>query len=154
MGSDLVSEAFTPQDGGGASASAPFAYTNTFKEAFPYFLSIGMTYEQFWEDDVELTRYYRQAEEIRLDKINQELWLQGAYVYSAIGSMTPILRAFSKATKPEPYLEEPLPRTEKQIREIEERKFKEKEEEMKARLIGFANQMSTKKKADDEIDGS
>lgn len=38
------------------------------------------------------------------------LWLQGMYVYEAIGDMAPILQAFAKkGTKPTPYPTEPYP---------------------------------------------
>ena len=42
-----------------------------------------MTYEQFWEQDCELVKYYRKAAQIRQDLRNQDAWLQGAYFYEA-----------------------------------------------------------------------
>ena len=48
--------------------------------------------------------YYRKAEEIREEKLNWQLHLQGMYVYEAICDASPILRAFAKrGTKPIPY---------------------------------------------------
>ena len=105
-------------------------YTERFNEFFPYYLSIGMTYEQFWEGDPMLCKYYREAEELRNEKKNQELWLQGAYIYEAIADLAPILHAFAKkGTKPQPYCEAPYPITKKQqerIRIEKERKMAEK----------------------------
>lgn len=40
---------------------------------------------------------------------NQRLWLQGMYVYDAIYCCVPVLRAFSKAKKPNKYPKEPYP---------------------------------------------
>ena len=82
-----------------------------------------MTYEQYWEGDCTLTKYYRKAEELRNDKRNQELWLQGMYVYEAICDVAPILHAFAKkGTKPTPYSTKPYPLNDKQSKRDEEEK--------------------------------
>lgn len=96
--------------GGGEQCPVPlFAYTEKFKEVFPYYLSIGMTYDQFWNDDCELVKFYREAYRIKQKMRNQEAWLQGAYFYEALLDASPILRAFAKnGTKPEPYRKEPF----------------------------------------------
>jgi len=79
-----------------------------FEEAFPYYLAMGMTYEQFWEQDSELVKYYRRASEIRQEQVNQEAWIHGMYVYEAIADLVPVLRAFAKkGTKPRKYSEKP-----------------------------------------------
>lgn len=79
------------------------------KRAFPYYLSIGMTYEQYWNQDVELVKYYREAEEIRQNRKNHESWLQGAYFYEALLDASPVLKTnFSKKpVKPAPYRDQP-----------------------------------------------
>lgn len=108
-------------------ARSPFrTYTEQFYEVFPYYLSIGMTYEQFWEGDPTLTIYYRKADEIRKERLNQELWLQGAYIYEALCDVSPVLHAFAKkGTKPSPFVASPFPLSEKQRRrEIEEKEQK------------------------------
>ena len=76
--------------------SAPLSYSEIFYKQFPYYLSIGMNEEQYWDKDPLLVKYYREAEEIRKERINQELWLQGRYVYDAISNLSPILHAFAK----------------------------------------------------------
>ena len=82
-----------------------------------------MTYEQYWEGDSTLVKYYRKAEELRNDKRNQELWLQGAYIYEAICDVAPILHAFAKkGTKPTPYCSKPYPLNAKQSKRDEEEK--------------------------------
>ena len=103
---------------------SPFlTYTEQFYEVFPYYLSIGMTYEQFWDGDPHLAKYYRQADELRIERKNQELWLQGLYVYEAMCDVAPIMHAMAKkGTKARPYPEQPYAITEKQRRrEIEEK---------------------------------
>ena len=71
-----------------------------FKTLFPYFLSIGMTYEQFWEEDTDLINDFIKAEQYRQTKLNNQLWLQGIYERLAIGS------CLSKGVK---YPKEPIP---------------------------------------------
>jgi hypothetical protein len=62
------------------------SYTETFERVFPFFLSIGMTYESFWLEDMKLTRYYVEADDINDNRKNNEAWLQGMYFYEAIMS--------------------------------------------------------------------
>ena len=106
--------------------SSFLTYTEQFYEVFPYYLSIGMTYEQFWNDDPSLAKYYRQADEMRVERKNQELWLQGVYIYEALCDVSPILQSFAKkGTKPRPYTDQPYPITARQRRrEIEEKERK------------------------------
>ena len=124
MDSELVSGSLSAtEEGGHQNSLSSFTYTEKFYELFPYYLSIGMTPEQYWEGDCMLAKYYRKAEEIRNEKRNQELWLQGMYVYEAICDVSPILHAFAKkGTKPTPYSEKPYALTSKQIKKDEEEK--------------------------------
>ena len=107
----------------------PFSYSEVFESSFSYYLSIGMTYDQFWNDDCMLVKYYREAEEIRKERKNQELWLQGMYIYDAVIRISPILRAFAKkGTKPQPYPSEPYAINKKTAEDMEERKAKATQE--------------------------
>lgn len=57
---------------------------------------------------MELARYYREAHKLRRKQRNEELWLQGLYIYEAILDVAPVLHPFArKGTKPTPYREEP-----------------------------------------------
>ena len=124
MDSELVSSSLSATEGGGQDSSSPsFTYTEKFYELFPYYLAIGMTAEQYWDGDCALVRYYRKAEELRNEKRNQELWLQGMYIYEAICDVAPILHAFAKkGTKPNPYSTKPYPLNDRQIKRDEEEK--------------------------------
>ena len=131
MDGKLVSGSLSAPEGGERESSLPsFTYTEKFKELFPYYLAIGMTYEQYWNDDPEIATFYRKAEEIRNEKRNQELWLQGMYFYEALCDASPIFHDFAKkGTKPAPYPSHPYSLTSKQIEEerVEhERKVSEK----------------------------
>ena len=130
MDSELVSSSLSATEGSEHNSSLPvFTYTERFYEMFPFYLSIGMTPEQYWDGDCTLVKYYRQAEELRNEKRNQELWLQGMYIYEAICDVSPILHAFAKkGVKPLPYPSKPYAISEKQIkkeREEKERKLAE-----------------------------
>jgi hypothetical protein len=90
-----------------------------------------MTAEQFWEGSPDLVIYYRKAEELRNEKRNQELWLQGMYIYEALCDVSPILQAMAKkGTKAHPYSNKPYSITEKQ------RKREEAEREREIALKG------------------
>ena len=110
--------------------STLLSYSEAFYKHFPYYLSIGMTEEQYWDRDCLLAKYYREAEQFRQERVNQNLWLQGMYIYDAISRIAPILHAFAKkGTKAKPYVEEPYPinkRTEEQARVEKEKANSEK----------------------------
>lgn len=101
--------------------------SDSFDEVCPYYLSIGMTYNQYWHGDPEIAVHFRKAEQIRNDKRNQEMFWQGAYIYQALCAVSPVLHAFAKkGTQPNPYLDEPLPLTKKQAQEQAQRRYQEK----------------------------
>ena len=130
MDGKLVSGSLSAtMEGSEQESSFPLiTYTQRFYDEFPAYLSIGMTPEQYWDGDPELARAYRKAEEIRRERRNQELWLQGMYIYEAICDASPILHAFAKkGAKPHPYVDRPYPITEKQYK-------RNKEDEEKAKF--------------------
>ena len=139
MDSELVSSSLSATEEGGRRGSpSVFTYTEKFYELFPYYLSIGMTYEQYWEGDCALVKYYRQAEEMRNEKRNQEMWLQGMYVYEAICDASPVLQAFAKkGTKPIPYSTKPYPLSDKQAKREEEDKQRKLAEKGKRFMEAF-----------------
>ena len=146
MDSELVSSSLSATEGSGQEGSLPhFTYTDRFYEMFPYYLSIGMTPEQSWDGDCTLVKYYRKAEELRNDKRNQELWLQGMYIYEAICDVSPILHAFAKkGAKPHPYPSKPYAISEKQIKQ--EREEKERKLAEKGKRFMEAMMLSTNKR--------
>lgn len=69
-----------------------------------------MTYQEYWYGDVRAIIDARKADKLRMERKNQELWLQGRYFYDAMWAISPLLHAFAKkGTKPTPYCEEPYP---------------------------------------------
>ena len=124
---------------GGVTATAPLhSYGEKFEELFPYYLSLGMTEEQYWDKDCTLVAAYRKAEELRMNRRNQEMWLQGAYFYDALCRVSPILHAFAKkGAKPVPYLSEAYALTEKQVELRQEEHAKGVYDKGKKLMEGF-----------------
>lgn len=143
----MVSDSLSSTEGsGGVTATAPLkTYTEKFNELFPYYLSIGMTEEQYWDKDNQLVIAYRKADELRMARKNQEMWLQGAYIYDALCRVSPILHAFAKkGTKPTPYLSEAYALTEKQAELVQEEKSKKVFDKGKKMMEGFMAQHNQK----------
>lgn len=94
-----------------------------------------------------MVRYYREAHDLQRKMKNQELWIQGAYVYDAILCTAPVLHPFAKrGVKAVPYLTEPYPidKEEADQRQIEaERKEQQK---IRDRLMSFAAVHNAKKR--------
>lgn len=104
-----------------------------------------MTYDQFWNDDPELTVYYRRSAEIKAERTNQELWLQGMYVYDALCCASPIFRSFAKkGTKPAPYPDAPYAMNAKQQEKEEEVRQKRIYDKGKARMSAFMERVNAK----------
>lgn len=141
MGSELVGTSSSQEFDRSSETSTPFiSYTEVFEKQFPLYLSLGMTYDQFWNDDVWLAKYYLEAfklkQERELSYDNYKLWLQGLYVYEAIMDVSPILHAFAKSgTKPRKYREKPIPITEEEIKQNEEEARQRRLEYMRQRLM-------------------
>lgn len=74
----------------------PRSFLELFQRDCPYYMSIGMTYDQYWYGDVRMTEVFRNAHKIRMEEQNQMLWLQGQYVYNAICSVAPVLVTMPK----------------------------------------------------------
>lgn len=127
------------------------SHTEIFEEHFPYYLAIGMTYEQFWEQNSSLVIFYRKANQLKLQQQNTMLWLQGQYFYDALGAISPILHAFAKqGTKPGKYTQKPYPITDSDRKLEAERQAKAKRDAFKASLMAFADQWEQDKKGGGE----
>ena len=52
----------------------------------PYYMSWGMTWDEFWNESIDRLQAYWQANQFSIERRNQELWLQGLYIRSAVAS--------------------------------------------------------------------
>lgn len=145
MGRELVT---------GASPESGETPGEVFERMLPTYMAFGMTPDEYWNGDCMLAKAYREADEIRQRRRNQELWLQGMYVYEAILDCAPLLNAFSKRPKPQPYSSEPYPITPQEVREKKERERKAQYERMKSFVNGWAarvNQQMAMREAKEEV---
>lgn len=96
---------------------------------------IGMTPEQYWEGDPYLAKFYFEAHKLRIEQRNQELWMQGLYIYNALNVVAAnTVNAFSKHHRPQQkYLEKPLP----MFKSDEDLSEEAKEKERKKAIEGF-----------------
>lgn len=139
MGSKLVSDSQPRTGVESENDPIPDSSTEIFYKHLPYYLAMGMTLDEYFNQDCSLVKYYREAQQIKKEQRNQELWLQGLYIYEALGDMSPILRAFSKkGTKPLPYPSEPYPVTEAEVMARKNREEELRAERMKAKLCAWA----------------
>ncbi len=113
MESELVSPAF------------PLTFTEQFETQCPFYLSIGMTYDEYWYGSADRVIYYRKAYKMKQKRNNDLAWLNGRYVYDALKAIVPALRGLSKEPV-EPYLEEPYPYTKEDVIEYKKRKMLER----------------------------
>lgn len=83
-------------------------FTEIFEKALPEYMFMGMSPDEFWNGDCTLVRSYREKFEMQREYDNFKAWLQGMYIYDAIGRLAPIFNSFNNE-KPETYIEEPYP---------------------------------------------
>lgn len=134
MGAEWVSELST-HNGVEEKSSAPFSYRKLFEEQCPFYMSIGMTYDEFWYGDPNRAIYYRKANELKKRQINEQMWLQGMYVYEAICDVAPILVTIpSKNAKIQEYSYEPYALTAKEQKEREQKELERRQKAMMNRF--------------------
>ena len=106
--------------------------TKTFEELCPIYMSYGMSYDEFWYGEPYRAKFYLDSHKLKVKQKDEEMWIQGMYIYEALCKVSPVLHAFSKkGTKPLPYAEKPYLTS---APALETQKDKEKEVE-NARLI-------------------
>ena len=106
-------------------------------------MSIGMTYDEFWNQDVTMVRAFRKADDIRRRRQNETLWMQGIYIRDAL--LSTVGNMFSaKGSRPMEYPKEPYPVTSGQVEEKEKADHKRTEERMKADMLALAARMANK----------
>ena len=52
----------------------------------PYYMSYGMSWEEFWYSPTERLAFYWQKNQFDIERRNQELWMQGLYIRIAVAS--------------------------------------------------------------------
>ena len=149
MGNELVSGSDSDSPSGGEVKDlAPFSYTKSFYDHLPFYLSIGMSWDDYWDGEADMAKYYREAFELTQKRQNCQMWFMGGYVYDALCAVSPVLRAFAKeGTKPLPYLKEPIPLTKEDVDNSKQREEKRVAEVGKAKMIEWMKSCNAARKA-------
>lgn len=106
-----------------------------FADCFPAYLVMGMTYDEFYNQDHELVKAYRKAYKDKRRQANEDMWRQGLYTYIAISKIAPLLVPFAKNPKAEPYVDKPLPMFEEDEQDAESTVENKGLAYMKAKMI-------------------
>ena len=80
-----------------------------------FYMSIGMTYEEYWNGDSSLPIYYRKAYKLKQESANHEAWLYGLYVYDAVSSALTLFN--SKESSRKSYTPKPFSFSGKEVEE-------------------------------------
>lgn len=140
--------------GGGTSRPSPlFRYGEKFEELCGYYMSIGMTYHEYWDGDNTMTKYFREADELKRERRNSELWLQAAYIYEALLDASPVFNPLSKKNKPFPFRAEPIPITVSGNKKREEQRKKQQLENGKEAMRAMMAAINTRFKEKQEKGG-
>ena len=91
------------------TTETPDDFRTIIDKAFPSYLAMGMTYNEYYNEDHTLTIAYREAYRKKREVENENMWLLGAYVYQAVARVSPLYNPFSKHPKPDDYLDKPFP---------------------------------------------
>ena len=115
-------------------------YTEFLDALCPYCMMYGMTYEEFWFSNMNRFHDYWQKHEYEREKRNQELWLQGMYVWEAVAS---VLDSKHKIKYPDkPYRLTEMTEAEK------EAEAKKKVETMRQQLLEIKRRWDAKNKGE------
>lgn len=123
----------------GESRVESTSLTKLFEHECPYYMSYGMSLDEYWYGDAYLVKFYRDAYKLKIRYDDVFMWKQGMYIYEALCDVSPILHAFSKnGTKPLPYRDKPLLEDNEEIMSDREKEVKIKNDQMIARIF-FTN---------------
>lgn len=145
MGKELLTEDSQQLNEGDSEEESPFLIADMLDDCFPYYLSLGMTYEQYWDGVPSLVVAYRKAEDMRSHRRNWEMWMHGRYTYDAIMRLIPSFNQW-KPKEPIEYMDEPYPLTRKEYEERVAREERKKQQEIREKMMAFASAHKAKPK--------
>ena len=136
--------------------SEPPTLRDIFEDAFPYYLAMGMTYDEFWHGAPSLVRAYRKAHDMKRHEKNYELWMQGRYIFEAL-RCAPLLVGFPEKGYKMPsgagYPDMPYPLSEKEAHEREIERENENTKRFIAQLEAESKRNLEKQKQGVKDDG-
>jgi len=106
--------------------------TELFESVCPIYMLYGMTWEQFWFGDPGMASTFREAYLLKQRAKNEEMWMQGLYIYRAVQAVV----ASALGSRSAKYIDAPLDYLPKTKAEKEQEKFKEKQ-----KVIAFLDRL-------------
>jgi len=114
--------------------SAPL--TKLFEHECPYYMSYGMSFDDYWYGEAYLVKFYRESYKLKIRYDDVFMWKQGMYIYEALCDVSPILHAFSKkGTKPLQYRTRPMSDELSDVKTEKEKEQEVENERLKARIF-------------------
>ena len=96
----------------------------------PEALAMGIDYDLFWKLNPHKLEPFLRAREIKMKRKNEEMWLQGMYIFNAVS--VALANGFrKKGAKVQNYLEEPIKLFEDSEYEKEQKAIREREKAIK-----------------------
>lgn len=129
---------------GGERRPSSFRYSDFFDDQCPFYLNAGMSYGDYWDGENEMCRHYRKAELQKREQKNFEAWHMANYMYHVALSVFPVFNPLVKRKEPFPFMEEPIPITEKAAQEQAERKQKKAMEDIRNKMLNMAENYNKK----------
>ena len=65
--------------------SKPLTFSEYADELCGYYMALGVPEKEYWYGDPTHLKYYVKKHEIEIENKNYDAWLQGLYIYDAIG---------------------------------------------------------------------
>lgn len=115
-----------------------------FEQACPIYMVYGMTYDQYWNGDVSAHRMFRRAAKLRKKQVNEDAWLQGAYIYEALCAASSLFRGM-KPSRPQSYRDKPYDVFEEDRKRREEEERRAHYEKMREKVAAFAKAYNEKR---------
>ena len=110
--------------------------TKLFEHECPYYMSYGMSFNEYWYEDAYLVKFYRESYKLKMRHEDVFMWKQGMYIYEALCDVSPILHAFSKSgAKPLPYRTKPMYEEIRDMKTEKEKQIEIENERLKARIF-------------------
>lgn len=103
-----------------------------FMEAYPYYLAVGCSYDEYWNSPAWIAQSIMAAHQIKRKMQNEELWLQGYYTFAAVSTALSNIHLDGKKRKPNLYLDKPFDIFEKTDEEKRLEAIKEREKAVQA----------------------
>lgn len=123
--------------------------TELFEKACPFYMSIGMSCKEFWEGDVRLPIFYREAHRLKIEREQEQrdiaAWLNGMYNSQAFNVV--IANAFSKkGTPPQKYPDKPLSQQQSNAKQTAEEIEREGKLQRARAIVALTNFVNSYKK--------